>query len=276
MTDKTLYDFRNYKLYLRHLEGPGGGKGRGFRASLARATGCQSAYVSQVLNTSANFSLEQSKAISRFLDHSKDESRFFLTLVELARAGTPDLRSHFQELINELLEKHLDLKERFKVKDLLSADDQTTYFGDWLYAAAHMAITVPHLSSLSAMSEFLQQPKAKLQKILSFLTMVGLIVEDEPRRFRIGTTRMHVGRESALVSRHHLNWRLQAMNSVERDLDKDLHYTSVVSLSEADALELKARFVKQIDIYNSVVEASKEETLFCLAIDFFSLDRRMK
>ena len=64
-----IFDFKDYKLYLAKVEERRPLKGRGFRAELARIMGCQTAYVSQVLNGRANFSLEQAQAVSKLLVH---------------------------------------------------------------------------------------------------------------------------------------------------------------------------------------------------------------
>lgn len=273
MTEKTVFEFRDYKAYLREIERRRPLNGRGFRALLARTTGCQTAYVSQVLNTAAHFGLEQAHSLNKLLLHTKDEARFFLLLVEYTRAGTPDLRVHFLEMMEELIQKQLNLKERFKVKELLSLEDQTEYYSDWTYTAIHMGVTVPELQSPEALAEYLQLPLLKVQKVLKFLVQTGLASLHSSGRYRIGNARLHLGTDSALLGKHHTNWRLQAMNSLERETERDLHFTSIVSLSQEDVLQIKSRFVKEIEFYNAIVRPSKEETLYCLALDFFTLKK---
>lgn len=274
MDNKSIFEFKDYKAYLKYIESRRPQKGRGFRAEISRLVACQTAYISQVLNSHANFSLEQAQGINKLLLHTKEESRFFILLVEYGRAGTVDLRSHFLELMNEQIQKQLNLKERFKIKEVLSLEDQTTYYSEWAYAAVHIAVTISKLNSAEALADFYQLPKIKVQKILKFLLSAGLILESQPNVYSIGTARIHLGQDSALISKHHTNWRLQAMNSFERETERDLHYTSVVSLSHEDVLEIKAKLVKEIDAIKSIVKASKEETMCCFAMDFFSLNKK--
>ena len=274
MTNKSVFEFRDYKAYLKHIEDSRPHKGRGFRAEMSRATNCQTAYISQVLNSKANFSLEQAQNINKLLLHNKDESRFFLLLVEYTRAGTPELRSHFLELMEENIQKQLNLKERFKIKEVLSLEDQTTYYSEWAYAAIHMAVTVRDLQFVKSISDFFQLPELKVQKVLKFLSSTGLVTETASGKYQIGNARLHLGKDSPLLAKHHTNWRLQAMNSFERETEKDLHYTSIVSLSLEDVLEIKSRFIKEIDSYNSIVKNSAEQTICCLALDFFTLDKK--
>jgi len=273
MNAKLAFEFKDYKLYLKEVERRRPLKGRGFRADLARAAGCQTAYVSQVLNGRANFSLEQAHSVSKLLLHDREEDRFFILLVEYGRAGTQGLRAHFLEQMEELVQRQLNLKDRFKIKEVLSLEDQTTYYSEWAYAAIHIAVTISKLSTALALAEFFQLPLHKVEKILHFLLSTRLISQPRPHEFQIGTGRIHLGKDSPLISKHHANWRLQAMNSFERESERDLHFTSVVSVSQEDALQIKARFVKEIDAYNAIVKDSKEDTMYCLSLDFFSLRR---
>lgn len=270
--NKSVFDFKDYKKYLEFFESHRPHRGRGFRAELARSANCQTAYISQVLNGQAHFSLEQAHSINKILFHNKEASQYFITLVEFSRAGTIDLKNYFHELLEEQLQKHLNLKKRFNIKDTLSPEDQSLYFSEWTYAAVHMAITIPQLQNLKTISNFLQISEAKVSKVLQFLISRQLI-EQEKEHFKLGTTRMHIGSEEAMIQKHHTNWRLQALKSLESVSDKELHYSSVVSISEEDVLKIKSNLVKEIDNYNSIVKESKEETLYCLAIDFFTLKK---
>lgn len=274
MTNKSIFEFRDYKAYLKYSESQLPNRGRGFRADLARAARCQTAYVSQVLNGKAQFSLEQSQSIARFLAHNKEEARFFLLLVEYSRAGTPELKTHFLELMDEQIQKQLNLKDRFQIQETLSHEEQARYYSEWAYAAVHMATTVPLLPTADSIAEFLQLPKQKVQRVLNFLLSAGLVKQGTKGKFQAGTVRMHLGNDSSLILKHHSNWRLQAMNSLDRETERDLHFTSVVSLSLEDVLLIKARLIKEIDAYNAIIKPSQEQTLSCLTLDFFSLDKK--
>ncbi|MCK6598406.1 MAG: TIGR02147 family protein [Bdellovibrionaceae bacterium] len=270
--NKSIFDFKDYKKYLEFVEVGRPHRGRGFRAELARVAGCQTAYVSQVLNGRAHFSLEQAHSLNKILFHNKEEAQFFLTLVEFARAGSIDLKKYFNELLEEQQQRYLNLKKRFNIKETLSSEDHSLYFSEWTYAAVHMAITIPQLQNLKAISNFLQISEGKVSKVLQFLSSRGLI-EQEKEHFKLGTTRMHIGSEEAMIQKHHTNWRLQALKSLESVSEKELHYSSVVSVSLEDVLKIKSNLVKQIEEYNSIVKDSKEETLYCLTIDFFTLKK---
>jgi uncharacterized protein (TIGR02147 family) len=267
----SIFSFRDYKLYLKAIQKITPHNGRGFRARLSRAIRSQSAYVSQVLNGSAHFSLEQACALNQYLEHSRNEARFFICLVEYSRANTPELKMHFRELLQELIDTDLNLKKQFGIKDVLSVEEQSVYYSNWIYAAVHIATTINALSTSKAIAECLGLPPGQVSEILTFLKRSKLVVESLPGHFRVGNGRIHIGTDSKLVSQNHINWRIQAINSMERDYNKDFHYTSVVSLSHDDVLKIKTDLVNYVKQFNSVVEGSAEETLQCINLDFFSL-----
>ncbi len=77
-------------------------KGHGYKSAMARAMACQSAYVSRVLKDQASFSLEQAERLNRLFSHSRLEAKYFLTLVSRDRAGTPELKNFYEEVLREL------------------------------------------------------------------------------------------------------------------------------------------------------------------------------
>lgn len=268
----SIFDFRDYKAYLRFRMSTMERGGRGFRSDLANAANCQSGYVSQVLNSSAHFSLEQASGINKLLGHRRPEARYFLLLIEYARAGNTELRRHFSELIDESIQSQFNMAERFQIKQSLSEIDQMIYYGEWWYAAVQVLVSIPAFQSVESISRVLDLPEPKIREILEFLRSRALVLESNGR-YRVGTTRIHLGKDSPLLNKHHINWRLQAMQSLDREQDGSLRYTSVISVSEADVVEIKRRLLKCIDEYNSIVKDSADETLYCLSLDFFCAKR---
>src|SRR5690606_9162791 len=135
-------------------------------------------------------------------------------------------------------------------------------------------ISVPGLQTLEALEAFLKLPRERRVEILAFLRDTGLAPEDRGR-YQVGLHRLHLGRDSGLIRQHHTNWRIEALKSLDRgkgaQSDQDLHYSAVVSLSEADALRLREHWVRAIEEFNARIAPSKDETVRALVIDFFSL-----
>lgn len=271
MDKKYIFEFKKYKHYLQYLENERRKTTRGFRVDLAKACRCQTAYISQILNGNADLSLEQAQALNEFFGHNEDESKYFIFLVQAERSGTQELRKSFLQMMDELREKHLNLKLRFQVKEFLGDNEKVIYYSEWLYAAVHMAVTVPLLQTPESIAKYLRVPVDKVRKVLTFLSDHGLVQKNKDGRFTAGNTRIHLGDESPLSSKSHINWRMRALASLESLSKKDLHFTSIVSVSKEDVEVIRERFIKEIEAYNALVKPSKEEVLYCLALDFFHL-----
>jgi len=267
----SIFEYSDYKKYLREaLKARMEGK-RGERSRLALFIGCHTAYVSQVLNGGAHFSLEQGERINRFFAHSKEQSLFFLFLIQSARAGTAALRAIFDEQIYSLKEKQFVLKDRLEFKKTLTREDQATFYSSWHYGAIHVLVSVPGCHTQRGLSDYLGIPIQRVTEVLQFLQGIGLVARDERGHFKVGTTHIHLEHNSPMISKHHTNWRLQAMQSLDQVSTRDLHYSSVITASRADADQIREILVGAIERIRAVVKDSRDEDGFCYTIDFFGL-----
>lgn len=269
--NKSVFDFTDYKDFLRHKVGEKSAR-RGLKAALAEAAGCQPTYVSQVLNGHAQLSLEQAIAISEFLGHSKDESHFFLLLVQKSRAGTQVLKRYYAEQIQDVLDRRLVLTRRLGAQNKLSEEHKTTFYSTWHYLAIHIALTVPELQTKEALCEYFRLPLKKVVSVLEFLTEAGLALQTG-ERFISEAGLLRIGNDSPHIHKHHSHWRTQALESLDREDLTDLHYTAVVSLSRSDVRVLKNRMLENIKDYVSTIRESKEEEVYALILDFFTLKK---
>jgi uncharacterized protein (TIGR02147 family) len=266
----SIYDYADYKVYVRSALETRSGLKRGERSRLAEAVGCHTAYVSQVLNGDAHFSLEQGEQVGRFLGLSGDQTRYFLLLIQRARAGTATLRRMFEEELSALKEKQFVLKDRLEFKRALSREDQATFYSSWHYGAIHVLVSVPGCHTERGMADYLGLPASRVAEVLGFLTEVGL-VDRRADKYVIGTTHIHLEHDSPMISKHHANWRLQALRSLDLPGPRDLHYSSVVTVSRADADRVREALVRAIEDVRAIVRPSPSEEGFCYAIDFFGL-----
>lgn len=270
--DKNIYEFDRYKPYLEYRVGSKNQR-RGLKSEIASALRCQPTYISQVLHGKAQLSLEQADLLNQFFGHSKEQAKYFLLLVQKDRAGTISLRLHFEEQLENILQKRMVLTERLGKTADLSKEDQSQYYSSWHFAAVHIALTIPSLQSTSALSEYFRLPIKKVNSVLEFLAKTGLARPLGGGRFQAGTSQIRLGNDSPNILRHHSNWRQLAMESLDREEIGDLHYSSVVSLSKKDALKIKDGILDWLKRDLEVIKGSKEEELYSYCIDFFHLQR---
>lgn len=270
MTGKSIFDFNDYKAYLKAVLRAQPNEGHGYRSKLARALNCQTAYISQVLNGKAQLSLEQAEAANSFLAHTDDESQYFLFIVERGRAGTQALQKRLDKQIEIMQKKRMVLKDRVDIKTELDQKDQATYYSSWIYAALHIAVTIPTLRDRKSLAEAMKLPQQQTNEALDFLVQVGLL-KMEGQEFTPGQARLFLGADSPLIRQHHINWRVQTLKSLDRPIENDLHYSGVVSLAAADVRAIKDRLIQGLNEARKLVKDSKEEELHVIALDFFKL-----
>lgn len=271
MIHKSVFDFSDYRAYLEAKTGAEGTR-KGVKAAMAKVLNCQPTYVSQIVHGRAHLSLEQAQVLNKFFSHSKDEAFFFLLLVQKDRAGTKELTEHFQEQIDESLRRRLVLTKRLGPKEVLSEIHQATYYSSWLYAAVHIALTIPELRTREALSQYLSVPLRKITETLDFLVSTGL-VQETSSGFSVAQAQIRLGNDSKNILKHHTNWRLQAAESLDWEQISDLHYSGVVSLSREDIIKVKNIFLDSIKSAQAVIKDSPEQELCAIAIDLFNLRR---
>jgi uncharacterized protein (TIGR02147 family) len=267
--DKSVFDFRDYKKYLTHRFKNGE---RGGQARAAQALRCHSGYISQVLHGKAHLSLEQGDEANRFFKHSKLASQYFITLLQIARAGTETLREHFEEQRVAIYDRQLVLKNRFQVHTPISIEDEGRIYSSWHFVAIHMAVLIPELQEIGAIAEYLGLSETRVKEVLETLTKIGFVRENG-NRFTIGETRAHLGVDSSSLPKHHTNWRLQALASLDRLRNTDLHYSSVVTLSQSEVPIIREILVRTIEEIRKTIVPAKDERLFAYCIDWFEVGR---
>lgn len=261
----------DYRDYLRSAL-PVSGEGRGSRNRLAESLNCQKGFVSQVLGGSVHFSLEHAIQVSRFLRHDPKEEEFFLLLVHLGRSGSHELSEFYRGKIREILERRKQIKERIKTGSELSESDQMLYYSSWQYTAIHMCLLIPRLRTRKAIGDYLGLPAEAISRVLDFLINCGLAIQKGGEYFS-GPIRLHIPSESPFVSKHHTNWRMQSIASLDRRGPVDLHYSLIMSLSEEAAEKIRSILLQAIQETEPVLKAARDETIYALNLDLFCVSQ---
>ncbi|MCM2277141.1 MAG: TIGR02147 family protein [Oligoflexia bacterium] len=268
-----LFQFSDYRKYLNsYFSSSEQGCARGARAALAKALGCQQSYLSLILSGKAHLSPEQAHEASRHFGHNKVERRYFLLLVLHGRAGQKAFKDELEKELFELKNTHLRLKNRVELRQPMTYEKQSAFYSHWYYLAVQMALTVPGLNTAQAIAHRFGLPSRRVNQILAFLVEVGL-AERRAMTYRALENSIHVGHDSPLVARHHTNWRVEAIKSLDREDSSDFHYSSVITISRTDEPKIREILLKAIEDIRGIVRNSPEEDLFCYNVDLFGLGR---
>jgi uncharacterized protein (TIGR02147 family) len=272
MSEKNyVFDYQDYREFL--IEALGGkSKRTGQRGALARHLGCQTAFLSQVLHGTANLTLEQAFKVNQFFSHDPVTAEFFLLLVQKDRAGTHELKSYFQNKMTEILNKRSEISSRITKNRAVSESDQAYYYSYWYIGAIHVAISIPELQTAASLAKHFHLEDGVVREALDFLVNTGL-AKFEKQKFSIGPSHIHLPKDSKFIHQLHSNWRMQALQSLEKKRDSDLHYSVAYTLSRADVEKIRQQILQLIEHNMSVVRPSAEEVLYCNTIDFFELKR---
>lgn len=258
---------QDYKgLLLQAAAGPGFGRGT-FRR-LAEALRVNTTFVSQVLRGPKHFSSDQALAAGSFFGLGKQELRYLLLLVQRDRAGTVEGRAYFEGEARALREQARTLASQVPPHHTVSAADKGEFYSSFSYSAVRLLTDIPSTQRPQDIANRLGLGRPEIQRILEFLTRVGL-VRREGDRYVCGPAYTHLNPDSPLVRGHHRNWRLRAMEKHHRPDDEDLSFTAPLTVSREDAKKIGDLLRAVVDRSSRLVEKSPSEELYCLNLDFF-------
>jgi uncharacterized protein (TIGR02147 family) len=272
--DGSIYDFGDYREFLKGWIRSRPSAGHGERSRIAIALRCHVAYISLVLKGSADLSFEQAQDLADYVGLDEERTDYLLLLVGKARAGTPRLREGYARKLESMLASRRVLKNRFKSGTELSTTAQATYFSAWYYSAIHILIMMmPGFDRPETIEEYLRLPKKLVQRVIHFLENEGLISRNDTGYIK-GPLNIHLGTDSGMLSKHHTNWRIAAIQSFEYERPHDLHYSSAVAINRKDAEKIRKLFIDSIERARAVITESKSENaLYSLSIDLFEVGK---
>ena len=264
----NIYSYRNYKAYMNDKLNILSESERGMKQKLAKLIGCQPSYLSQILNGNPNLTPEQVYKVNKAFGHDKHESKYFRLIVEMNSAETEEYKEFVAAQIEELSNLRFNLKKRLKDTTEISQQDMDQYYSSWYYTAIHTALDLAELQSPQAIAQRFHITVQMATNIIEFLMNSGL-VEKVDDRYVWTKKKIHLDRNSSFIQRHHINWRSQSLQSVEKNDPGDMHYSSAFSISKRDFEILKEMHIKNIQEIRQVIAPSKAEEIYAFTLDLY-------
>lgn len=265
----SIWDFESYKHYLMNKLGPEGTRS-GLRKKLAESIPVHTTFVTQVLKGKNDFSLEQAESINSFFDHTDDEAEYFILLILKDRSTNPRLKKRFEKKIRSMRDERLNIQNRLKVDDSISQKDREKFYSSAIYGAIHVLAATPGFQSIDTISEAMRLSKSRTREIINFMLKLG-ILNETGGKISSGKNHIHLGAESELVLKHHINWRQYTINSLQFLDKEDVHYSACMSLSKKDAFLIKESMLDNLKKNVDIVSKSPEEEAFVMCLDFYKL-----
>lgn len=264
----SIFDFSDYRVFLRQWIEDRGDKARGSQGQLAKACGVSSTMMSLILRGEKNLSIEQTAELADFLGLNDRESDYLFLLVDLGRAGTFKLQQRLKKRIHEHQQQARKISNRIKKDIELSDEIKAIYYSSWIYTGIRNLTALEEFHDVASIAERLHLPTTVVNKALEFLFEHGLCRHDG-RRITYGPAIVHVSADSPFVIKHHQNWRLRGFNQMDLASESNLYFTGPMSLSQEAAEEVRRLLPNFIDQIMKIAGPSKSEKVHCLNIDWF-------
>lgn len=267
-----IFGFDDYKGFLEAKVGENRATA-GYKARLAKAMAAPQSFVSQVLHTHVHLSLDHGLKLATYWGLSDDERDYFLDLVQLARASSPELRALLGRRLGQLRKRNEDLSVRLKQPPKLEdTETQWIYYSSWQMAAVHLLLMTPEHRTPEALAARLRVPVSTIEWLLLRLESIGL-VRRTVKQWESLQSHLHLSRTSPVSPVNHLIWRHRAIDDLYADPagSQGMHYTVLLTLSRADIEKVKETLRAAIENVQRIVAPSREEELICFSCDVFQV-----
>ncbi len=264
----SIFEFTDYKRFVRSWLHNQPNKGRGFFTILAERLGTSNAAISQIFKDDRHLSPENAIELCELMSLSEDETYYFLQLLEYARAGSVKLQKklfdkiksqqlHQQKLVN-ILPKDMQLDDIAK----------SIFYSSWVYSGIRNLIATNKAQNLDELAQRMKLDKSKVQSIIQFLLDYQLLVKVGDKLV-VGSQKTHLENTSPWVAKHHQNWRIKAIENMQNGREADLFYSAPMSLSKEVAEKIRQQIPEFIRQIIEDVGPSESEVVRCLNIDWF-------
>jgi hypothetical protein len=259
-----IYSHKNYKSYLQaRLQS-------GEKTKFSKFIGCQPSFVSQVLRSGPNFSLEQGVLINDYFKHDQLESRFFILLLQYSRAGSKKLEQFYLSEMEEAMRARQQIASRVKATYDIKENVSLKYYSDFNYLATHVLCSILTENQIEYLKEKLNLSSSELKNILSFLEQCGL-VEKTDKQYLPTIRKIHLSDQSEQINMHHKNFRIHTIEKIRLKKSDDLHYSVLAAFSKNDVIKMRELLLSTIEKSEKIIAPSSEETAYAFCLDFYSI-----
>jgi len=268
---KPLVEYSNYRVYLNDLiYGPS--TRRGFQTELAKAMGCQAAYLSQVLKDKAELTEDHALKLVTHLRFSDFDSEYFMLLLRMSRAATPELVQYLDQKRLEMARHSHELSHKIKA-ELASSSEKVLaeYFVSWIPSTIHIATSCEKFQSPQAIARHLGLQLETVECVLRFLEQSHL-VENRDGQYVFAGGSFHLPRSSPLDRTHQTNRRIQALQVIQKNCPENIHFSSLFTADQQAFLEVKKMILQYIEESHRKIHSSGTDNIYGMCLDVFEIN----
>jgi uncharacterized protein (TIGR02147 family) len=269
----SIFEFKDYRTYLRSYIRHLPRKGRGELSKIAKHLRINTTLLSQIMSSGREFSPEQALSLSEYLAHTEIETDYFALLVQHQRAGNSRLKKYLEKKLELMREEALKLSKRISHEKKLSDHERAIFYSSWIFSAIHLFTSTSQKGvTLDEIVARFSLPRNKAVDVMQFLLSSGLCIE-KSGHYSMGVQSTFVERGSPYLLKHHSNWRLKAIQKSENLTERELQYSGQFSLSHRDFEALREKLADFLKTANELVKDSPAEEIASLNIDWFWIDK---
>lgn len=264
----SIYDFIDYKAYVRSWIESQPKRGRGILRRMAEEFQMSPTMLSHIFQGDKHLSIEAANDIAEFMSLGDDEFEYLLLLVLYGKAGNFRLQQRLKKKIHLEQKKANQIAKRMKADTELPETSKAIFYSSWLYSGVRNLTACPSYKDVEHIAAHLKVPRNAIQKVIEFLLQNNLCVIKDGK-LDVGPQQTHIGSESPLVLKHHQNWRVHGLSKMVEQNEKNLFFTSPMSMSRETAEEIQPLILDLIEGVRKKIRPSPSETVRCLGIDWF-------
>lgn len=264
----NIFEFSDYRSYLNDWLTAAKSQKTFNLSRLAEVASVHPTFLSHILAGTKHLSLEQATLLSEHFGHTKLEQDYFIILINLDRAGNEPLRKYWLEKKSQIEFQKNKLGQRFEKHRELTQEQRAEFYSSWIYVAVWVATAVENKQSISQIAERFKISREQAETVLMFLAEAGMCVEKEGY-FSMNESHVHVPNESFFVTKHHMNWRMKAIQKMDTRAESELFFTAPMSIAKKDFLLIREKVTRMIKEIVDTAKDSQAEDVVCLNIDFF-------
>lgn len=239
-----IYNYKSYKLFLNEYIKYSPNKGRGLKSQIARLLNCKPAYITQILNSHLNFSMDQTVLVTDFLNLSKEETAFFILLVQYNKAGSKKLEDYLLEQIQDMqLKAKKDMgvinspskkgKEKYPV-------DISVFASSWMHSAIPFLVEGEKCNTIDMLGIRLKTAEDIVKSIVTSLVNASILSIDDEGIITMNHLNLQVMSSDPISERnYHIAWRQKSLLDLSDFKSRTIRPTSTI-------LTIKKKYLKEL------------------------------
>lgn len=245
-------------------------QGRGALARIADHLKIHPSLVTKILKGRLDFTPDQAFALGEYLGLPPAEQEYFLTLVDVERAGSPRRRSWLKGKAAKLKEEATRAVEPGRETAPLSDRNQFIFYSHWYYSATRLLTSVPGHNSSERIAERLGLPHALIEEVLTFLLSTGLCTQ-MGGKLELGVRDTRIDASSPMIDRHLSNWRMKGLEKIPRSApaQNEIFYSGPMAIHHDLRPRVRALVLELIEAVDRLRSERPPDDLACLNVDWF-------